>query len=409
LAENKIPVLTEVYKPKKSSKDNQVADVPLEITSELVAKVTAQVKPRLETEITDFVLDELRSEIKKAREEIISSTKDFIDKSKADLKTELPNMYQESVKLAEVNLNEKFADLHVDATAKFDASLVDIADFAKQAVQADISTRVNESFEQSMEQFQSKALAENQKVLEDQLAKINQEAQQELTQQLHAFQEKTIAQHESELSDSLNAILVAANESAEQALRDELDAMQEKLKVDHQKQLSESLDGFLQIKGEAAEKDLLKKMQEYQEKLRIDYQEQLSKDMATALEAISQRVEESTQEQTGIMYSQMGTIQQETFAKLREEFNAEKNTIFNMAADEIKTAFAEQMTAQSQEIRTQFLTQVNGDMPEVQTVLQESIETILTNAVPDLEVRLREQLTIDLQQLLLKVKFVLPE
>lgn len=409
MAENKIPVLTEVYNPKKSPKSSVITDAPLELTAELVAKVTAQVKPRLEAEITEFVLDELRLEIKKAREDIISSTRDFIDKSKADLKTELPSMYQESVKLAQINLNEKFADLHVDAAAKFDASLADIADFAKQAVQADILTRVNASFEQGIEEFRPKALAENRAVLEEQLLEINQEAKQGLLQQLQTFQGEIIAQHEQELGDALNAIQKTVNESAEQSLNAELQAIQEKLMANHQKQLGESLDGYLQTKGEAAEQALLQKMQEYQAKLRVEYQEELSKELASALDTIAQTVDESTQEQTGIMYSQVGTIQQETFTKLREDFNAEKNVLFNAAADEIKTTFVEQMTAQTQEIRDQFLTQVNGDLPEVQAVLQERIETILANALPELEDRLRSQLTSDLQQLLLTVKFVLPE
>ena len=409
MAENKIPVLTEVYKPKQSSKSNQPAEAPLEITAELVAKVTSQVKPRLEAEITDFVLDELRAEIKKARNEIISSTQDFVDKSKADLKTELPNMYQESVKLAQVNLTEKFADLHVDASAKFDTSLAEIADAAAQAAQVEIETRVAQSFEQNMVEFQPKALSVNQSLLEKQLEKFGEEAQLALTEKLQAFQEQAAAKHASELNDSLNAIQKTVNETAEQALRAELGAMQERLKDSHQKQLGESLDGFLQIKGEAAEKELLQKMQEYQENLRIDHQEQLSEEMATALKTIAQRVEESTLEQTDIMETQVGTIQQETFAKLREDFIAERNTIFSAAADEIKTAFTEQMTAQSQEIRDRLLTQMNGDMPDVQAVLQKSIESILTNAIPDMEERLHDQLTEDLQQLLLKVKFVLPD
>lgn len=416
MAENKIPVLTEVYKPKKSEKNNAAAAAPLEVTPELIAKIVAQVKPRLEAEITDFALDELRLEIKKAREEIIASTKDFIDKNKADLKTELPSMYQESVKLAQVNLKEKFADLHVDASAKFDASLSEIADFAKQTVQADISTQVNEAFEHSMQEFQPKAVEENQKLLDAQLVTIRDAAQQALTQQLSAFQAETVVRHESELGELLSAIQQKVNEAAEETLHTELSAIQEKLKSEHQKQLSESLDGFLQIQGEAAEHALLQKMQAYQESLHADHQEQLSKEMAAALEAIAQRVEESTLEQTGVMYSQVGTIQQETFAKLREDFGAEKDAILSaateettVAAEDIKTAFAEEMATQGQEIRSQLLTQVDGDMPDVQAVLKEQIESILTNAVPEIEGRLRDELTAELQQLLLKVKFVLPE
>jgi predicted DNA binding CopG/RHH family protein len=409
LAENKIPVLTEVYKPKVSEKTNQPKGTALEVTAELVTKVTSQVKPRLEAEITDFVLDELRAEIKKARDEIISSTQDFVDKAKADLKTELPNMYQQSVNLAQVNLTEKFADLHVEASSKFDASLSDIADAAIQTAQADMGAGIMQSLEQGMQEFQQKMLAENQVLLEAQLEMVGQDALQALTEQLQSFQQQALVQHQSELSESLSALQKSMGEDAAKAMRDELIIIQEKIIRDHQAQLNETLDGYLQIKGENAERDLLQKLQDYQEKLRTNHQEQLAEEMTEALKSIAQRVEESTLEQIGVMHSQVGTIQQETFAKLREDFNTEKDTVFNVAADEIKTAFTAQMTEQSQEIRDQFLTMVNGDLPEVQAVLKESIESVLSNLVPEMEDRLRNQLTAELQQLLLKVKFVLPE
>jgi len=186
LAEDKIPVLTEVYKPKKGD--------TLDVTPDLVAKVTAQVKPRLESEITDFVLEELRAELKKAHSDVISSTQDFVDKTKANLKTELPSMYQEGVKLSQI----------------------------------------------------------------------------------------------------------------------------------------------------------------------------------------------------GIMHSQVGRIQQEAFAKLREEFGVEKDRMLSEATAEAKAVFSAQMT-------------------EGQEALKQNIERVVNQAIPDMESRVRKQLTADLQQLLLKVKFVLPE
>lgn len=219
------------------------------MTADLVAKVTAQVKPRLESEITDFVLEELRSELKKAHSDVISSTQDFVDKTKANLKTELPSMYQESVKLAQVDV-----------------------DNLKQ-------TTLNET--------------------------------------------------------SL-------------AIRKEMMDFQAKVVTEHQKQINE------------------------------------------ALGSIAKRAEDSASEQIGIMHSQVGTIQQEAFAKLREEFGAEKNKMLTAATTEVKAIFAAQMT-------------------EGQEALKQNIERVVNQAIPDMESRVRKQLTADLQQLLLKVKFVLPE
>lgn len=247
MAEDKIPVLTEVYKPKASAKVD--VNHPTEVNADLVAKVTAQVRPRLESEITEFVLDELKAEIKKAHNNVIASTQNFVDKTKADLKTELPQMYQESVKLAQVD---------IDALKK------------------------------------------------------------------------------------------AALDEAMIAIRKEMVDFQESLVREHQQQINETL--------------------------------------AT----IAKRAEENATEQIGIMHSRVGTMQQEAFTKLKQEFVVEKDTLLNAATADIKTAFSSQMT-------------------DGQEKLKENIEAALNKAIPGMESRLRAQLVTKLQQLLLKVKFVLPE
>lgn len=325
---------------------NESKEVPEDVTSELAAKVTSQVKPKLETEITDYVLDELRNEIKQARGQVVASTQDFIDKTMADFKTEMPKMYQKSIDLAQIDLSEKI-----------NASLEIVTETAER---------------------------------------------------LTAQQEQLINAHESKLSESFNALHKDVDGNIKASLHDELNKVQGEIIQKHQAQLNEALDGFLQIKGEEAEKALMRDMQTYQEKIRVDYQEQLTEQMTSALETIKQRVEENTEEQIGIMDTQVGTIQQETFAKLREDFIVEKDAIFNAAANEIKTSMTEQMTAQSLAIKNDFLAGVNGDLPDVQAVLQDNIQSILSNAIPDLEQRLRDELTEEIKQQLLNVKFVLP-
>ena len=67
------------------------------------------------------------------------------------------------------------------------------------------------------------------------------------------------------------------------------------------------------------------------------------------------------------------------------------------------------MTEQSGQMRTSFLTTINADLPAVQEVMRENIQQILATALPKLALDLRNQLTEELQDLLLKVKFVLPK
>lgn len=249
MAEDKIPVLTEVYKPKAIVKSASEVSDASEMTSDFISKVTAKIRPRLESEITEFVLDKFKAEIKKAHIDVIASTQNFVDKTKADLKTELPKMYQDSVRLAQVD-----------------------TDALKKAA------------------------------LDDVLGQIRNE--------MIGFQETIVR----------------------------------------------------------------------------EYQQQINQTLA----AIAKQAEESASEQIGIMHSRVGTIQQEAFAKLREEFSAEKALMLKAANDELEATFSNQMTKQQQ-------------------ALQASIEAIINQSLPDIESRLHTQLTTALQQLLVKVKFVLPE
>jgi hypothetical protein len=432
LAESKIPVLTEVYKPKTEAKSPRQEDPTLGITPELISRVSAHVRPRLEAEITQSVLESLSAfvrkdimsefqlEIKKTQEEIVSSTKDFVDRTKADLKTEMPRMYQDSIDLAQINLKEKFSLIETEAAARFDVTLSELIGSATQKavsdvvlqtdkMEADVNARIMQYVDGEMQKFQQNALEENQALLQTRLESISHAAQEAVTKEVAAFQEQTIAIHQQQLNESLTSLQNSISEDAKLRLQTELETIQQTAIGLHQTQLTESLNSLLQISGERAEHELMNKMHSFQEKLQNNHQAQLEQATEIALQSIKDRIEESTQEQVDVMETQVGSIQQEKLAQLRETFNEEKTEIFNAAAAEIKTSFTEQMAAKGMEVREHFLTLVNGDLPSVQEVLKENIQQILESAIPEMEESLRLKLVAELNQLLLKVKFVLPD
>ena len=150
-ADKKIPLLTEVYQPKPS--EAQKPNDAVLITPELIARVTGHVRPRLEAEITQSVLvsvrdalrkdllQDLQVEIKNAQLALEANTSNFVDKTKADLKTELPQMYQSSADLVFKNLSEKIAGLQTNAITTLDASLTQVTEQSLQvAIEALHST-----------------------------------------------------------------------------------------------------------------------------------------------------------------------------------------------------------------------------------------------------------------------------
>lgn len=312
--DSKIPVLTEVYQPKVKVQASKPNDPTLGITPEFIARVTGHLRPRLEADITQAVLDsvrdalkkdlikELQAEISKTQAAIESNTTDFIDKTKADLKTDLPRMYQVSAELVHASLADKIAGMQTTAVTQVDRMLTDVMQTSTQAATTEINTYVET-------------------LKTDATARI----QLDLNQALQAFQAESLQQ----------------------------------------------------------------------------YQAQLSNELSNAYETIMQTTQHNLQQQ-------VQTLQSDAITQMRSELDEAMPAIYAAAADEVKAKFVEEMTSQSLQVRESFLSAVNGDLPAVQEVLRANIQHILASALPALENDLRRQLTDELQELLLKVKFVLP-
>ncbi len=315
-SDSKIPVLTEVYQPKTRAEPqlNRQADPTLGITPEFISRVISHVRPRLEADITQSVLENLRdalkkdlikdlqAEVAKTKLSIEGGVGDFVDKTKADLKTELPRMYQASADLVHASLQERIVLLQTDVVTKVDRLLTDVMQTSAQAATAEIDTHI--------EALKTEA---SQNVVND------------LTQKMQAFHDTSLQQQQTQAHEALTNVYQDISQQASQALQ-----------------------------------------------------------------------------------QHMQTIQDEALTQVRTDLNAALPDIYTAAVSEVKSKFVEEMDTQTLALKQDFLTAVNGDLPSVQEVLRDNIQQILAGALPALEQDLRLQLTDELQQLLLKVKFVLP-
>ncbi len=319
-------MLTTVYQPKSGvtssgittqdfkAQTNRTNDPTLGITPEFISRVTGHVRPRLEAEITQAVMDnlrdtlkkdlmqELQAEIAKTKLGIESSVSDFVDKTKADLKTELPRMYQASADLVHTSLQQRIALMQTDVVTKMDRMLTDVMQTSSHAATAEINTHI--------EALKSEA---------------SQRVSQDLTQEMQAFHDTSLQQQQ-----------------------------------------------------------------------------------LLAHEALTNVYQDISQQASLALQQHMQTIQDDALTQVKTDLNAALPDVYAAAVGEVKAKFVEEMNAQTLALREEFLSTVNGDLPSVQEVLRDNIQQILAGALPALEQDLRLQLTDELQQLLLKVKFVLP-
>ena len=325
-ADKKIPLLTEVYQPKSSEAQKPRPDYAILITPELIARVAGHVRPRLEAEITQSVLlsvrdalrkdllQDLQLEIKNAQLALEANTCNFVDKTKADLKTELPHMYQSSAELVFKNLSEKIAGLQTDAITTLDTSITQVTEQSLQ-----VAIEAMHSMVAGLQAETCAQIAHN------------------LNQEMEAFQAQSVSQHQTQLAQSIKS---------------------------HQTQLEQSLISNFEFINLNTEDDLA-------ERLRL--------------------------------------IQTETVEQMRSTLNAAIPSIYAAAGDEVKAKFADDMAMQSEQLRESFLATINADLPAVKEVMRENIQQVLATSLPNLELDLRNRLTEDIHDLLLKVKFVLPK
>lgn len=252
--DSKIPLLTEVYQPKLRAEGQSIAletrapemrpvtqtrqnDPTLGITPEFISRVTGHVRPRLEAEITQSVLDsvresikkeviaELKAEVNKTQLSIEANTADFIDRTKADLKTELPRMYQASADLVHVNLADKIASMQTEAVTKFDVLLNDIMQISAQAasdqvkshaqaLQVDTSAQMAQALNNEMQHFQAETLNIHQAQLGEQLNSmfdsISQNAKDDMLHQMQMIQAEALAQMNATFNEAMPSIYAAA-------------------------------------------------------------------------------------------------------------------------------------------------------------------------------------------------------
>ena len=457
MADKKIPVLTDVYQPKpqaevasdvdaKQFDIKQRRDEATLITPELIARIAAHIKPRLEADIAKTVtenvrealklqlIQELQNEVINTQADIESRTVDFVDKTKADLKTELPRMYQASADLVFGSLQEKFNGLQTEAQllindteqkiasleanngAAYSGMQQKIVELQTSAVtQAD--ALLSENLEATL-QNASVHLNAHVEVLQNQ---ANTKMQQVLEAEMSAFQTQAISSHQAQLDKSFSDIFQSLSQRANADLEEQARALQADTLAELRKNFLEAMPSIYTTSVEEQQEtitahisqQLADQMQTYQKDVLAANQALLLESMTNQFNSLKDSAQQDLQLQMNALETDMKTqasaLQAEVLTQMRATMNEAIPSIYESAVEEVKAKFADEMTTQTAQVRDNFLATVNADLPVVQEVLRENIQHMLASALPALENDLRKQLTTELHDLLLKVKFVLPK
>jgi pheromone shutdown protein TraB len=439
VVDKKIPLLTEVYQPKPmAAVENESKprhDDTALITPELIARIAAHIKPRLEADLAKTVtenvrqalkaelLQELQDEVIHTQASIEARTVDFVDKTKADLKTELPRMYQSSADLVYGNLEQKFTALQASADSIYKsaeqklAALQSDAELANSTVeqkitslQIDAVSKADVMLSSGMQAAVENANRQINANVEALQVEVSARMMRDMNAEMNALQAQAISIHQTQLGQELTNVFESLNQNANTNLQEQARALQADALAQMRSNFIEAMPEIY-VSAVAEQQDavaleisqqLTAEMQAFQAKSFTTHQAQLGEALTSSFQVLNENAKQDLQ-------AQMSLLQADVLTQMRGTMNEAIPSIYEAAVDEVKAKFVDEMSVQTIQMRDSFLATVNADLPAVQEVIRENIQHILAASLPVLENDLRNQLTSELQDLLLTVKFVLPK
>jgi hypothetical protein len=301
-----IPVLTEVYDASK----------PAALSPEFFESVMAQLKTRIDEAIAEAslnhqnekikyeILDELRpaltdesqlqikTSLEAHHQNLMHEMVDFVDKTKADLATEVPKIYHSRAQIFQLDITEKLSELQ------------------EQSI-----TLLREEFERAGSLLQSNLVERvNSRLLELQDSAIIK-VTDILQQQIYDFQEATLDKMRQDLALELPGIYQSIVEQAKQALTQQLNSLQEDASQELGIKMNETLPSIYALASMQIKTDLLAEMTEFANSTKDTFEAGLKGDLPELEQLLRDRVR-------GAFENELPTMRQEISTQVNAEIEA---------------------------------------------------------------------------------------
>ncbi len=301
-----IPVLTEVY---------SAAEQPV-LTPAFFEFAMAQLKPQLEKALAEStlthqselikqeILDALQpslsqglqtqisSSLDLAKQDLIRDTGDFLDKTKADLVTEIPQMYQARAEMFQEDTTKKLAKLQEESI-----------------------TALREEFALAIPQLENNLLEKvNLRLLELQTSTI-EKVTDDLQQQIANFHESALEKMRQDLMRDLPEIYQSIIEQAKEALSHQLNSLQEGASQELGLKMNETLPSIYALASTQVKTDLFAEMLEFANTTKHGFESALKGEVPALEQLMKDRIHEA-------FANELPNMRQEISAQVNSEIEA---------------------------------------------------------------------------------------
>lgn len=301
-----IPVLTEVY---------GASEHPA-LSPAFFEYVLGQLKPRIDEEIAEAslnhqneklkyeILDDLRPALSNEfqlqittslatyHQNLMDEMVNFLDKTKADLATEVPRIYHASAEIFQVDITEKLA-----------------------ALQEQSLLGLREEFAQVEPQLESELIEKVNVHLTDLQTSTIEKVTDILQQKISDFHEVTLDKMREDLALELPVIFQSVLEQGKLALEQQLNSLQEDASQELGNKIHETLPSIYSLASMQVKTELLAEMTEFAKTTKDSFEAGLKGDLPELEQLLKDRVREAFE-------NELPTMRQEISAQVNNEIEA---------------------------------------------------------------------------------------
>ena len=293
-----IPVLTEVYAASgqpvltpaffeyamnqlKPHLDKALADATLTHQNESIKReILDELRPMLSQEFHDQMAVALES----SQQKLMLDTANFLDKTKADLATEIPKMYQARAEIFQADAVANLAKLQEESIAA-----------------------LREDFELATPQLEHGLIEKVSARLLDLQTSTIEKVTDALQQQIADFHEATLEKMRQDLMRDLPSIYQSLLEQANQALVEQLARLQEDASQALGVKMNETLPSIYALASTQVKTDLFAEMNEFAQTTKQDFEAAMKGDVPELEQMLKDRIHEAFSNELPVMRQEIST------------------------------------------------------------------------------------------------------
>lgn len=394
MQDDDIPVLTNVL-----SSARQPSSQSFPVSSDMVAKIAAEIKPQLVLEIEAAITPKIRERL---NETLIGESANIQKANQAYLSSAINQLYEKKNALVEQKLTDMQNTIDANISGRVDSGISALEQKTNVALLAHLNDEI-EATRQTLTQTIDVTLSER-------VAASVKEAQQAIMTDTASFVDKRKA----DLATELPAMMHANADIVKQDLVKEIELMQQKTTADINTKVNAMLpemertvmarleEKLADFEGNAVDsmtKALTAQMADLQVTMFAEHQTNLQTELSGVYNDL-------TSQTKATLDAHVVRLQAESETSLQNKLAETFPSLYEGLSNNLLASLEKDISATSEQAKQAYKEQVNADLPAVEDVIGHKVSAILEASMPKIEAEISNKVRSEVETLVESVRLV---